>query len=67
MANFNYKKSTTTTLKVKGELNAAAGVIMVDDVERSISSLLSDFDGQVMTLTITNKEEEDLPEPMNEE
>lgn len=66
MANFNYKKTTTTTMKVKGELDAAAGTIKVDDVDRSIASLLSDFDGQVMTLTITNKEDEDLPEPVDD-
>lgn len=64
MANFSYKETRSRTLKVKGELNAEDCLIEIDGAKKTLSSLLREYDGEVVTFTITNKEEEDLPEPL---
>lgn len=45
MKNLQYKKITTTTLKVGGILDADRMIVDVDGVEKDIKTLLSDFDG----------------------
>lgn len=54
---FSYKETKTTTMKVAGILDADAMVIHTDDGERSIKTLLSDFNKV--------KSERDLDEPLD--
>ncbi len=64
MANsFSYKKSTTTRLKAVGCLDIAHGSIITDDGERELLALLSDFDGAVVDLSVSVKDEMDLDLP----
>lgn len=63
MKNLQYKKVTTTTLKVGGILDADRMVIDVDGVEKDIKTLLSDFDGACVELNVKVKDEMELEEP----
>ena len=67
MKNLQYKKVTTTTLKVDGILDADRMVIDVDGVEKDIKTLLSDFDGDCIELNIKIKDEMELEEPTDSE
>jgi hypothetical protein len=67
MATFAYKKVTNTTLKACGILDTDNGTINVDDVEKSITTLLSDFNGAYVDLIVKTKDEEELNEPVNDE
>lgn len=67
MAKFSYTKNTTTTLKANGVLNCESGTIFVDDTEKSLKTLFSDFDGDNIELVIKTKENEELEEPFDEE
>jgi len=63
MANFTYKKATTTTLKVCGIIDVEKGTIDVDGEPKKIISLLSDFNGGAIELVAKVKDEEELDEP----
>lgn len=52
-------------MKVAGILNADAMVIHTDDGERSIKTLLSDFNGAEIDFSIKVKSERDLDEPLD--
>lgn len=67
MKNLQYKKVTTTTLKVGGILDANRIVIDVDGVEKDIKTLLSDFDDQCIELNVKVKDELELLEPSDSE
>lgn len=67
MKNLQYKKVTTTTLKVGGILDADRMVIDVDGVEKDIKTLLSDFDDQCIELNVKVKDELELLEPSDSE
>lgn len=67
MKNLQYKKVTTTTLKVGGILDADRMVIDVDGVEKDIKTLLSDFADQCIELNIKIKDEMELEEPTDSE
>lgn len=67
MAKFSYTKNTTTTLKASGVLNCENGTIYVDETEKSLKALFSDFDGDEIELVIKTKENEELDEPFDEE
>lgn len=67
MKNLQYKKVTTTTLKVGGILDANRIVIDVDGVEKDIKTLLSDFDGDCIELNVKVKDELELVEPSDSE
>lgn len=71
MANFSYKKTTNTTIKVTGLFNLGDMTIVSEDkelgeVERSVTSLLSDFDGETISFSVTLKTEEELGDPSEE-
>lgn len=66
MANFSYKRTETTAMKVAGIFDAKRMVIDVDGEEKSLSTLLSDFDGGAIEVNIKVKNEEDLTEPAPE-
>ena len=63
MANFAYKKITTTAMKVAGILDADNMTVDVDGEEKKLSTLLSDFNGGTIEINIKVKDEEDLDEP----
>lgn len=63
MANFAYKKTTTTAMKVAGILDTDNMTVDVDGEEKKLSTLLSDFNGSVIEINIKVKDEEDLDEP----
>lgn len=66
MANFSYKRTETTAMKVAGIFDVKRMVIDVDGEEKSLSTLLSDFDGGAIEVNIKVKNEEDLTEPAPE-
>ena len=63
MANFAYKKTTTTAMKVAGILDTDNMTVDVDGEEKKLSTLLSDFNGCAIEINIKVKDEEDLDEP----
>lgn len=67
MKNLQYKKVTTTTLKVCGFLDTNRMIVDVDGVEKDIKTLLSDFDGDCIELNIKIKDEMELEEPTDSE
>ncbi len=52
MANFVYKKTETTSMKVVGILDTDRMTIDVDGDEKSLATLLSDFNGGCMEINI---------------
>jgi len=67
MANFVYKKTETTSMKVVGILDTDRMTIDVDGDEKSLATLLSDFNGGCMEINIKTKNEEELDEPVANE
>ncbi len=67
MANFVYKKTETTSMKVVGILDTDRMTIDVDGDEKSLATLLSDFNGGCMEINIKTKSEEELDEPVSKE
>lgn len=67
MKNLQYKKVTTTTLKVCGFLDANRMVMDVDGAEKDIKTLLSDFDTDCIELSVKVKDEMELSEPSDSE
>jgi hypothetical protein len=64
---FSYKKVSNTTLKARGFIDTDNGTITVDDVEKSINTLLSDFNGSYVDLIVKVKDEVELDEPVADE
>lgn len=67
MKNLQYKKVTTTTLKVCGLLDVNRMVMDVDGAEKDIKTLLSDFDTDCIELSVKVKDEMELSEPSDSE
>lgn len=65
--NLTYKKSTTTALKACGILDIINGTIDINGTEKKILSLLKDFEGAEVELTVKVKDEEELDEPTSDE
>ena len=63
MANFAYKKTVTTAMKVVGILDSDNLTVDVDGEEKKLSTLLSDFNGAPIEINIKVKDEEELDEP----
>lgn len=63
MANFAYKKTVTTAMKVAGILDSDNLTVDVDGEEKKLSTLLSDFNGAPIEINIKVKDEEELDEP----
>ena len=62
MKEFTYKKVTTTKLQAIGEYNSVDGTIEVEGVIKKLSELLKDFNGEIVTLAVQIKAEEDIEE-----
>lgn len=67
MANFAYKKTVTTSMKVVGIIDTEKMTIDIDGEEKNISTLLSDFNGAGVEINIKVKDEELLNEPTDTE
>lgn len=69
MANFVYKKTETTSMKVAGilDINEDKITVDVDGEEKNLATLLSDFVGGCIEINIKTKEEEELVEPTSDE
>lgn len=64
MANFAYKKTVTTAMKVAGILDSDNLTVDVDGEEKKLSTLLSGFNGAHIEINIKVKDEEELDEPI---
>ena len=64
MANFAYKKTVTTAMKVAGILDSDNLTVDVDGDEKKLSTLLSGFNGAYIEINIKVKDEEELDEPI---
>ena len=58
--NYTYKESKTTTKKISGVYDTATHTIESEADKRDILKELEDFDGAVVEVSITVKEETDL-------
>lgn len=67
MANFVYKKTETTSMKVAGILDTDRMTIDVDGDKKNLSTLLSDFNDNCIEINIKVKNEEELNEPVANE
>ena len=63
MANFVYKKTEMTAMKIAGIIDADKMTIDVDGEEKSLATLLSDFNGGCVEINVKIKNEEELIEP----
>lgn len=64
MANFAYKKTTTTAMKIAGIIDTDNMTVDVDGEVKKLSTLLSDFNGAGIEINIKVKNEEELDEPV---
>lgn len=64
MANFAYKKTITTAMKVAGIIDTDNMTVDVDGEVKKLSTLLSDFNGACIEINIKVKDEEELDEPV---
>ena len=68
MANFSYKRTETTTLKATGIIDSDRMVIEVNGEEKRLSTLQSDFNGEIeINIKVKSEEELDPPESPDEE
>ena len=63
--NFSYKRTTQTAMKVSGIIDTDKMTIDVDDEEKDLTTLLSDFNGSYVEINVKIKNEEELDEPSN--
>lgn len=66
MANFVFKKTEITSMKVAGIIDTDRMTVDVDGEEKNLSTLLSPFNGSGIEINIKIKEESDLDEPTEE-
>ena len=64
MKSFTYKKTEITSMKLSGIIDTDTMTISVDETEKSLSTLLSNFNGAYIEFTIKTKDEEELEEPV---
>ena len=67
MKSFVYERATTTTLKAVGVVDTDRGIIDIDGEEKSIATLLSDFNGAIIELSVKVKNKEELEVPESDE
>lgn len=64
MANFTYKKTETTQMKIAGIIDTDNMTVEVNGEDKRLSTLLSDFNGGEIEINIKTKSEKDLDEPL---
>ena len=62
-----YKKTEAITLSVKGFIDHENMTIDVDGDIKKLSTLLSDFDGSYIEMSVKTKNETELDEPTEDE
>lgn len=67
MANFVFKETKQTAMKIVGILNSNDLTINVDGEEKKLSTLLSVFNDSDVEINIKIKEENELVEPIEDE
>lgn len=67
MANFTYKKTETTQMKIAGIIDTDNMTVEVNGEDKRLSTLLSDFNGGEIEINIKTKSEEELDEPLQDE
>ena len=65
MANFVFKETKQTSMKVAGIIDSDNMIIYTDDEPRKLVTLLSAFNGAQIDLQIKVKEERELDEPLD--
>lgn len=63
MANFVFKKTETTNMKIAGIIDTDRMIVDVDGEEKSLATLLSVFNGVGVEIKVATKNEEELDEP----
>lgn len=63
MANFVYKHTEVTSMKIAGVLNTDDLTIDIDGEDKKLSVLLQEYNGSEVEINIKNKSEEELDEP----
>ena len=63
MANFVFKVTTTKKLKATGTLDLENMTIEINGEDKKLTTLLSEYDGCEVNLTVDVKSEEDLDMP----
>ena len=63
MANFVYKKTETTAMKIAGIVDTDRMTIEVDGEDKELKTLLSDFNGGCVEINVKTKDETELDEP----
>ena len=64
MKNFVYKLTKTKKMKLAGMIDTDIMTINIDGEDKRLSTLLSEYNGCEIELTINVKTEEDLDEPV---
>lgn len=67
MANFVFKKTETTNMKIAGIIDTDKMTVDVDGEEKSLVTLLSVFNGTGVEIKVATKNEEELDEPIANE
>lgn len=67
MASFKYKRTNSIDLKADGFIDTKNMTIEVDGELKNIATLLSDFDGSFVSLSVKSKDEVELDEPTEDE
>jgi hypothetical protein len=67
MANFVFKKTETTNMKIAGIIDTNNMTVDVDGTEKSLSTLLSVFNGGNIEINVKIKSEEEFDEPTSDE
>lgn len=66
MANFVFKETKTTAMKIAGIIDTDRMIVDVDGEEKSLATLLSPFNSGAVEINVKVKEESDLDEPVAE-
>lgn len=67
MANFVFKKTETTNMKIAGIIDTDRMTVDVDGEEKSLATLLSVFNGADVDIQVKIKSESELDEPTSDE
>ena len=67
MANFVFKKTETTNMKIAGIIDTDKMTVDVDGEEKSLATLLSVFNGTGVEIKVATKSEEELDKPTDNE
>lgn len=66
MKNFTYKRTETQNMKIVGVFDKETMTVDVDGDEKSLSTLLSPFEGTCVEIKVVTKNEQELDEPTSE-